>query len=912
MKRLGRRLALAALAFSLPASAIQPLRARPPGELVKARLPARHDATRTRVDGVAGPEALAALAPDAREQLAEMRWESLADRGSGRPLRVWGAPVSAAGETLRERALAFADAHPALIGFVRGRDGYALDVAGEPFRAGPVTVVRLAQRWHGIPVEGVHADVRFRDGAAVMARLHLARGIDAATEPVVTQVQALSFARAAVAQTGRTPSSEPRPAAEPLAIVRRGDGWRLAWAVTLESVAPRGRLMVWIDALDGEALFLRDDIRRGAVDTPLTLRVSYEPRKAGDAEVIAPLPFFHARDSQGTFVGDTSGTMTVPVSGASRVLDLPMEGDFVRVTLWDSTTLAATVVDSGVPETFTWDEQSASFSERDAAFSHARVRARMKVMAPDLAFPDEQIGIVVDIPDSDGCNAFWDGNSAEFYAESEICNATARLADVVYHEIGHGFHGALAESAVVPGDVGEGSADYLAATINSDPDIAPGFYKAQPEGLRNLEPDLVFPDDLTDEIHHDGQIWGGAFWDLRTALVATLGTDLGVATADTIFTETLRFNPVMEDGFYDALLAADDDGNVLNGGPNECAVVAAFGAHGLGPGNGLAIAHLPLGVQAPGGGVGFRVRAHIASAFPRCGATGVAGAVLQWRLAGESAWRSLEMGADLVPGWRVAVIPPQDPGAIVEYRMSAAGANGDPATAPARFFDEEPFRFRVGAEETVFEDDFETDLGWTHVLLEGNDILGADDWQRGTPRGRAGDPHYAFSGSNVWGNDLGEDPFNGAYQPAIRNRLESPVIDCRECGGTRLQFRRWIGVEEAAYDTASVWVNGERVWVNSDLGRTRDREWRFEDVDISRVADGTTFRIRFELRSDVGLNLGGWNIDDVRVVRAGEFPGGGACACSFGNTRGPARGAVTMALLVLGGALLRRTARRFA
>lgn len=884
MTRTTRAAALAILAVALPASAIQPIGrprvvADPPG---------------WRLDALWGPEATRMLSPAARAELAALEWEALVDPASALPVRAWGPPAAAG-----EGALAFLAKRPALLGFRPGFDGYAL-VPRAPFRAGPTTVVVLDQLWNGFPVEGVRADVRLRDGYAVMARLHLARGIDAATAPQIPEARALALARAAIAGAGLTPSTEPRlQEKRPLAIVRHGDSWRLAWVVRIDADAPPARLTVWIDALDGAVIAVRDEVRRGAVVTPLSLEVWHEPRRAGDVEVLSPLPFFAARDGQEAFVTDTAGEALIPVLGSSRVLSLGLEGDFVSVILWNGSSAAAVQVDAGVPQSFVWDAQSASLPERDAAISHAIVRTRMKRMAPDLAWLDERIGIIADIPDAEGCNAFWDGDTAQFYAESDTCNATARVADVVYHEIGHGFHQNLAVGGSPPGDIAEGSADYLAATVNGDPDIAPSFFKDSPEGLRNLEPDLVFPDDLVDESHLDGLIWGGAFWDLRKALVATHGTDQGVVLADLIFADTLRFNPAMEDGFWDAVFAADDDGNLSNGGPYECAIVEAFGAHGLGPGNGLGVSHLPLGQQSPSA-AGYRVRAHIASAFPRCGATGVGTSELQWRRAGEIAWQALPMGADLVPGWRTAMIPAQPDGTIVEYRLRAVDSEGVVATSPSALFDLQPFRFSVSDPEVVFADDFETDRGWTHALVEGNDIIGADDWQRGTPLGRSGDPHYAFSGAFVWGNDLGEDPFNGAYQPNVHNRLESPAIDCRRCAGTRLQFRRWLGAEASAYDVASVWVNERKVWTNPPGDRTRDREWRFEDVDISAAGDGKTFRLRFELESNTGIQLGGWNLDDVTITRDGDYEEPGSCSCALGRTPSIPWGGFVVAALALG------------
>jgi Zn-dependent metalloprotease len=44
--------------------------------------------------------------------------------------------------------------------------------------------------------------------------------------------------------------------------------------------------------------------------------------------------------------------------------------------------------------------------------------------------------------------------------------------------------------------------------------------------LRRVDRDLHYPADLNGEVHHDGQIWSRALWDIRNAL--------GPTTADTI------------------------------------------------------------------------------------------------------------------------------------------------------------------------------------------------------------------------------------------------------------------------------------------------------------------------------------------------------------------------------------------
>ncbi|MDD4857836.1 MAG: choice-of-anchor J domain-containing protein [Candidatus Krumholzibacteria bacterium] len=175
----------------------------------------------------------------------------------------------------------------------------------------------------------------------------------------------------------------------------------------------------------------------------------------------------------------------------------------------------------------------------------------------------------------------------------------------------------------------------------------------------------------------------------------------------------------------------------------------------------------------------------------------------------------------------------------------------------------------------VFEDGFETNTGWTHGRIRTE-----DDWQRGTPNGKGGgmngnnDPTSAHSGTNVYGNDLGNGMSDGRYSSNTENYLVTPAgkIDCTHNDNVVVQFYRWLNVEGPAYDQAIVEIstNGTsgpwtEVWRNS--AETKDNAWTFVQIDVSDYADRkSNVAIRFRLKSDGNHNYAGWNIDDF-VVR---------------------------------------------
>jgi hypothetical protein len=118
----------------------------------------------------------------------------------------------------------------------------------------------------------------------------------------------------------------------------------------------------------------------------------------------------------------------------------------------------------------------------------------------------------------------------------------AEDAEVILHEYGHALHAAqnFNFDPEQNGAISEGFGDYWAVTVT---DVVTGVPTQTPEAcvadwdstsytsgpvhcLRRLDTNLHYPADLNGEVHHDGQIWSRALFDIRNAL--------GNVRADTI------------------------------------------------------------------------------------------------------------------------------------------------------------------------------------------------------------------------------------------------------------------------------------------------------------------------------------------------------------------------------------------
>src|SRR5690606_6425696 len=133
-------------------------------------------------------------------------------------------------------------------------------------------------------------------------------------------------------------------------------------------------------------------------------------------------------------------------------------------------------------------------------------------------------------------------------------------------------------------------------------------------------------------------------------------------------------------------------------------------------------------------------------------------------------------------------------------------------------------------------------------------------------------------GDKVAGINLSGD---GRYAPNRTMTLTGPVIGIPPgFAAVRPQYQRWLNVADAHFDRAEILVNRERGWrssnriqgdYNTDVHH-RDRGWSFHDIGITPVTHGGTVQLTFRLRSDGGLELGGWNIDEVCVVGVERAP----------------------------------------
>jgi len=821
-------------------------------------------------------------------------WNAMWDRDTDVPVRLWGAGVIAAG-AMKDPAIAEAAARRFLAEHLRllapgASPGDFELVANQLGGAGDVRSVGFVQRASGVRVLGGAIGFSFKNDRLIMVsstalpnvsvpgvaqRLGVQRVTAAAVGWLATDGHRVAV-RATSPELLVVPMVRPRGSAGPVIT------YRLAEQLSVESVGEAGRWDVWVDAIDGTAIarrptlfFASGKVLFDAPDRwPSTTRgpAKLAPNVTHQVNGVATLA---AADGS---VQWASGSATVAPGLTGPLVAISNKaGTLISDTL---TLLDGGTVTWGKPTEELGDAQISSFVFAGVAKEFARTH-----LNPSLGYLDAQLS--VNVNENDTCNAYSTGDDIHFFRANAMCQNTGRIADVVYHEFGHSLHANSIIEGVgaFDGSLSEGLADTLAASITQDHGMGRGFFFTDAP-LRELDPDGMekkWPDDADGEVHDEGEIIGEALWDLRKALIAKLGEPAGVERTLAIYYGIMQRAADIPTSYAEALVADDDDGDLTNGTPNQCAIDSAFGPHGL------ADPATSAGISFPTReGFTISLTAAPPSTASDCPAPSVTSVVVNWKVRGGTGQQ-----LDLVANGTTysAAIPTQSAGTVVEYRVTVTLSDGNKLSYPNNPGDP-LYQFYVGDTTPIWCADFENGAAdWTH----GASPSTRDEWEAGTPLGLGGDPKAAHGGTGVLGIDLTND---GVYRNRVTSWAESPEIDLAgNTSGVRLQYYRWLGSEDGFFDPARVMVNGTKVWQSftsavdpSGAGvNSIDKEWRFQDIDLEDQAASGKVKLRFELDADDGLSFGGWTVDDVCLVvgKAGPTCGNGlvegAETCDDGN-----------------------------
>lgn len=788
-------------------------------------------------------------------------WEARFDEVTRTPRRMWGPGIHLGPLTSEADAQAAAERFVSKYSTLLGLDDAEI-------REIHATYIERTDQWY------VNV-VPTRDGltihrAAVSLRIHQDKVVmvGADTWPDVPVTGAFSLSEAAALRThvfdGSVPSGRHVDMSAERILLPIVDGnkpeLRSVWRTRSKTAEPAGHWEGFVDAQTGELLHMTNHVRffGGQLQAEHDIRLGNGPLMVSSLRYAkintSGVSVFSEED--GTWFSDDAGPWEVSLNGSRvRVVDEREGSVRPNITEGDITLTAADFGDSqAAVTTFVYLHQ---------------VQDWARELAPEVPWSDEKVKAFVNLEQV--CNAYFDGD-VNFFSAGGGCRNTGRLADVIFHEWGHGFHTySISRGNFYDGSVGEGAADTMSFLMTDDSRVAPGFFTRSNGALRNTNNDARYPEDYeTNEafIHTNGLIFGGSMWDTREALRNNHGEPYATETTSAIYAGLLKGGPAMDTAYDEAIFADDDDADLSNGTPHQCELVEGFGKHGLGPAGGLGISpeHDPIVTTEVGKDT--TVMLALDNPAPDCLEIQPETAKVHYSI-NASAWNEIPL--DIADADIEGSIPGAALGDLVQYWVEVRDANGsrytEPAGGPIR-----PHTFYVGDVLEVHCNDFEQgDGGYTHELVSGEESEGADDWQHGEPIGLGGDPFGCYSGDRCWGNDLGGGQFNGEYQNDKSNRLTSSVIKTGHYTDTMLHYRRWLSVEDGHYDQARIYADDLEIWSNWATNRNDggdhhvDDSWAAHVVDLGAEGDDGEVQISWDITSDAGLTFGGWTIDDVCI-----------------------------------------------
>jgi len=582
----------------------------------------------------------------------------------------------------------------------------------------------------------------------------------------------------------------------------------------------------------------------------------------------------------GNYYTDSLGNVNVPGSGSAT---FSLEGLFAEVQ-----------TNGGIPSfnsqlsnaNVSFDNSNSTIQERTAFYSVNKIHDHLKSVFPTFTGLDYALETNIDVQGS--CNAYYDG-TINFFAEGNGCNATAKIPDVVYHEYGHGINNYRYGSGMWNGGLNEGYADLWAISLTQSPVLGYGWDISDPSVyVRRYDQDRkVYPQDLVGEVHADGEIIAGAFWDTYLNL-----NDMQQML--NLFKYTFDGAPdgpngtegiIYTDVLVEVLFADDNDANLTNGTPNDIAIIQAFALHGITLLSNAVIAHSPVSL-APGN-IAITISANISATY----SWALSSANCFYRVNDNQNWNSLSMTSN--GNNFTATIPAQTNGNIVAYYISLTDNYGFESGINPQESNIVPLKdanlpyFTMVGYELYNEEDFDFNVGfWQTGDPLDNATTGL--WEIGAPIGSYDDPSSlsgivqtatqhtqngyacAFTGNASSINDgIGTNDVDGGH-----TTLYSPYYNLSSYINPAFTYWRWYtnnpssGANPGA-DWWQVLITDDGVnWVYVENTLSSDLSWRRNAFRVKDYVNlSSSVQLKFIASDSIrpGQNLDGGSLIEAAV-----------------------------------------------
>ncbi|RPJ46220.1 MAG: hypothetical protein EHM19_04470, partial [Candidatus Latescibacterota bacterium] len=668
------------------------------------------------------------------------------------------------------------------------------------------TTTRAAGKW-SVVFDEVHEGVPVRDGRAHAVLTEEGRLFAAGSDlhpgialSVVPSLRAEEAAAIAGLELGFRSGSDILEAndLQILPIESAGEvSYRLVYAVRQRVEEPFGLWETLVDASSGEVLRRENQIRFFTIDGNTDADL-YDPHYCGNPLVGREYAEHYINfTGVGTATSDATGDFSISGAAGTVAWDAYLRGPWANVQNF----IGAEVYKSGsVIEgeylQIHWGSADGRADERTCFYHTNIVHDYIRSIDSGPGLNDIDYQMVVTVARNDG---YCPGNAWYDYTNINFCSAgsssginygnTGEMADVIYHEYGHGItHRIYNSTGTPPSTLHEGNSDIVANLLTGESIMGLGFYLNNcTSGIRNSENSLQYPEDVTGSGHTDGQIIAGVVWDTWQELQ----TSIGPATALTVigdiwhYGRSLMLPTTIPDQVLSMLIADDDDGNLVNGTPHYLEICTGSANHGMSCSE--LIGTTPEIQVTP---ASFDVTVEEGSSTERdLFVENVGTGVLTYGVAGVQTTLAKSGAAPAPRGTRVPDLGKSDNGRTLEFLRESLAAG------------------KLSA--VVFYDDMESGVnGWTTALLDGS----TDDLFHQATSNYNSPTHAWWCGIDAQGN----------YETGrrISNALVSPTIDLTT--GTEpftLEFYETFATE-SGYDfcEVDVSINGGASWTSLRSG----------------------------------------------------------------------------------------------
>ncbi|MBS1783252.1 MAG: T9SS type A sorting domain-containing protein [Bacteroidetes bacterium] len=605
----------------------------------------------------------------------------------------------------------------------------------------------------------------------------------------------------------------------------------------------------YIDAISGQILYRTNAVKENVTQTINGNVFKHNPLLPSSNE---PLANLKVTVGANTYYTDTAGLLNISTLNTPITATVRLEGKWSKVIASASAGVTPnfqdTITTNG--QTYLFRVDTPSTARHVNAYYHVnRVHDFMKKFYPSFTGMDIVLPTNVDV--TGNCNAFYNGSSINFYKAGNGCNSFAYCGDIIYHEYGHGisdkFYASMGKGTINNGALNEANSDIWGISITQDPVLGKGSM-ANGGIIRryDLAP-KVYPVDIQGEVHADGEIVAGAWWDVAVNLNS-------VDSMTRLFTQTYYDTPDGPNGtegsvyhqvLISALKADDNDNNLNNGTPHFMQIVKAFARHGIYLLGDATLVHKEI--PNPPANTPISISANLTLSTP-----GFFNALYLYYTTRNGIWDTLSMVAQ-GGGTYTAQIPAQPEGTMVDYYFGVSDiSNFLSATFPMSYIpgaasqNTIPYQFGVGINQQLAID-FENPLSnWTIGNVT-NDNATNGLWVQAKPigsfvngilTGTQVQPNFDHSTGTtgkclVTANALStSSSISSADVDGGRTSVISQVFDFTGFTDPVIEYWRWYTNNAGSNPNQDYWTvfikdSTSPVWVvRVDYTKTTDNSWR--------------------------------------------------------------------------------------